>query len=82
MVSQAVVPERQARVTADDVTVSNLNALRAQVGVTEAGALTEGFILNETDHPQHERPAIVSAGTPRSRRSPGSRPRSASPART
>ena len=36
--------------------MSNLNALSAQVGVTEAGALTEGFILNEQTIRNNERP--------------------------
>lgn len=62
MVSQGLLySERQARVTADGVTVSNLNALRAQVGVTEAGALTEGFILNEQTIRNTNDLAIVSA---------------------
>lgn len=62
MVSQGLLySERQARVTADGVTVSNLNALRAQVGVTEAGTLTEGFILNEQTIRNTNDAAIVSA---------------------
>lgn len=62
MVSQGLLySERQARVTADGVTVSNLNALRAQVGVTEAGTLTEGFILNEQTIRNTNDLAIVSA---------------------
>lgn len=62
MVSQGLLySERQARVTADGVTVSNLNALRAQVGVTEAGALTEGFILDEQTIRNTNDLAIVSA---------------------
>lgn len=62
MVSQGLLySERQARVTADGVTVSNLNALRAQVGVTEAGTLTEGFILNEQAIRNTNDLAIVSA---------------------
>ena len=62
MVSQGLLySERQARVTADGVTVSNLNALRAQVGVTEAGALTEGFILDEQAIRNTNDLAIVSA---------------------
>ncbi|MCB1602462.1 MAG: DUF1983 domain-containing protein, partial [Xanthomonadales bacterium] len=62
LVSQGLLySERQARVTADGVTVSNLNALRAQVGVTEAGALTEGFILNEQTIRNTNDLAIVSA---------------------
>ncbi len=62
MVSQGLLySERQARVTADGVTVSNLNALRAQVGVTEVGTLTEGFILNEQTIRNTNDLAIVSA---------------------
>lgn len=62
MVSQGLLySERQARVTVDGVTVSNLNALRAQVGVTEAGALTEGFILDEQTIRNTNDLAIVSA---------------------
>ncbi len=62
MVSQGLLySERQARVTADGVTVLNLNALRAQVGVTEAGALTEGFILDEQTIRNTNDLAIVSA---------------------
>lgn len=62
MVSQGLLySERQARVTADGVTASNLNALRAQVGVTEAGTLTEGFILNEQTIRNTNDLAIVSA---------------------
>jgi len=62
MVSQGLLySERQARVTADGVTVSNLNALRAQVGVTEAGTLTEGFILNEQTIRNTNDLAIVNA---------------------
>ena len=61
-VSQGLLySERQARVTAEGVTVSNLNALRAQVGVTEAGTLTEGFILNEQTIRNTNDLAIVSA---------------------
>ena len=62
MVSQGLLySERQARVTADGVTVSNLNALRAQVGVTEAGALTTGLILDEKNVRASNDAAIVSA---------------------
>lgn len=62
LVSQGLLySERQARVTAEGVTVSNLNALRAQVGVTEAGTLTEGFILNEQTIRNTNDLAIVSA---------------------
>jgi hypothetical protein len=62
MVSQGLLySERQARVTADGVTVSNLNALRAQVGVTEAGALTTGLILDEKNVRASNDLAIVSA---------------------
>lgn len=62
MVSQGLLySERQARVNADGVTVSNLNALRAQVGVTETGTLTEGFILNEQTIRNTNDLAIVSA---------------------
>lgn len=62
LVSQGLLySERQARVTADGVTVANLNALRAQVGVTEAGTLTEGFILNEQTIRNTNDLAIVSA---------------------
>ena len=62
MVSQGLLySERQARLNADDVTVSNLSALRAQVGVTEAGALTDGFILNEQTIRNTNDLAIVNA---------------------
>lgn len=56
-----VFDERQARVSGDGANASSISALRAQVGVTEAGALTTGLILDEKNVRASNDLAIVSA---------------------
>ena len=56
-----IFDERQARVSGDGANASSISALRAQVGVTEAGALTTGLILDEKNVRASNDLAIVSA---------------------
>ena len=56
-----IFDERQARVGGDEASASSISALRAQVGVTEAGALTTGLIMDEKNVRASNDLAIVSA---------------------
>ena len=61
LASGLIFDEKQARVSGDDANASSISALRAQVGVTEAGALTTGLILDEKNVRASNDLAIVSA---------------------
>ena len=61
LASGLIFDERQARVSGDGANASSISALRAQVGVTEEGALTTGLILDEKNVRASNDLAIVSA---------------------
>ena len=61
LASGLIFDEKQARVSGDGANASSISALRAQVGVTEAGALTTGLILDEKNVRASNDLAIVNA---------------------
>jgi hypothetical protein len=61
LASGLLFDEKQARVSGDGANASSISALRAQVGVTEAGALTTGLILDEKNVRASNDLAIVNA---------------------
>lgn len=60
-VNAAITDEAKVRADADTATTSRINTMRSQLGVTEEGALVEGFILEERNTRASNDSAIVSA---------------------
>jgi len=60
-VNAAITDEAKVRADADTATTSRINTMRSQLGVTEEGALVEGFILEERNTRSSNDSAIVSA---------------------
>jgi hypothetical protein len=60
-VNAAITDEAKVRADADTATTSRISTMRSQLGVTEEGALVDGFILDERNTRVSNDSAIVSA---------------------